>query len=249
MSKVTGIIIAKNEEEMIGASLDSLTFCDQIVVVDTGSTDSTRELAEKKGAKVYTLSENDFAKIREFGASKVRTRWMFYLDADERVTENLANEIRSKIKDQNSNINAFRITRKNFYLGKHEWPTTEKLERLFLRSALEGWKGELHETAQVKGEIGELGGEILHYTHRDLASMVEKTNLWSEKEALLRLEADHPKMSWWRFPRVMLQAWYTSYMKEKGWKAGTAGLIESFYQMFSIFITYAKLWELQEKKK
>jgi hypothetical protein len=66
-------------------------------------------------------------------------------------------------------------------------------------------------------------------------------------EANLRIQANHPKMSWWRFFRVMFTAFYGSYIKQEGWRAGTAGLVESIYQAFSMFITYAKLWEKQQK--
>lgn len=129
----------------------------------------------------------------------------------------------------------------------YPWPKIEMLERLFRTSQLKGWHGKLHETPDVNGVVGELHAPLFHYTHRDLSSMVEKTNTWSEVEAKLRLDANHPKMTWWRFPRVMLSAFYDSYIKQKGYKAGTAGLIESIYQGFSMFITYAKLWELQTK--
>ena len=118
----------------------------------------------------------------------------------------------------------------------------------FRRDGIRGWEGELHETAKVKGDIADFVSPMLHFTHRDFSSMVEKTNSWSEKEAELRMIAHHPKITWWRFPRVMLAAFYHSYITEKGWKVGTAGLLESMFQAFSIFITYAKLWELQQRK-
>ena len=70
---------------------------------------------------------------------------------------------------------------------------------------------------------------------------------WSTIEAELRFKARHPKMTWWRFPRVMFTAFYDSYIKQKGYKVGAVGIMESMYQAFSIFITYAKLWELQNK--
>ena len=108
--------------------------------------------------------------------------------------------------------------------------------------------GELHETAKVNGGIGELQGLIYHYTHWDLFSMLQKTILWSDIEAKLRIDSNHPSMSWWRFIRVMITAFYDSYIKQGGYSVGTIGLIESMYQAFSIFVTYANLWELQEKE-
>jgi hypothetical protein len=78
--------------------------------------------------------------------------------------------------------------------------------------------------------------------------MVQKTNSWSDIEARLRLEANHPPVSWWRIIRVMITGFVNSYFSQQGWRAGTVGFIESIYQAYSIFITYAKLWELQQKK-
>jgi len=134
-------------------------------------------------------------------------------------------------------------------LGNHEWTAIEKLERLFKKDALKSWKGQLHESPEIQGEAGELDGFLLHYTHRDLASMLTKTNEWSAIEAKLRYDTFHPQMEWWRFFRVMWTGFSNSYIQQGGWKVGTAGLIESVYQGFSMFVTYAKLWEMQEKVK
>ena len=107
---------------------------------------------------------------------------------------------------------------------------------------------ELHESAKIKGTVGRLSGELLHFTHRNLDSMLQKTIEWSEIEAQLRINAHHPTMTWWRFLRVMLTAFYDSYIRQKGWKVGVVGIIEAMYQSFSMFITYARLWEMQQKK-
>ena len=91
-----------------------------------------------------------------------------------------------------------------------------------------------------------MSGFLLHFTHRDLSSMVEKTIEWSEIEAELRFQAGHPEISWWRFPKVMFGEFYNYFIKQRGFKAGTVGIIESIYQVFSIFVTYARLWEKQK---
>ena len=78
--------------------------------------------------------------------------------------------------------------------------------------------------------------------------MLSKTIAWSSQEALLRYNSGHPKMSWWRFPRVMISAFLSSYVKQQGYRAGVVGIIEGIYQSFSMFVTYAKLWELQKSQ-
>lgn len=251
MIKISAIVITKNAENLIADCLDSLSFADEIVVVDNKSEDRTREICEKMGAKVFEHESQDFSQARNFGLKKALGEWILYVDADERVDKNLKNAITHLTKDSGSvqQFNAYFLKRKNFYFGNHEWPYIEHLERIFRRDKLEGWQGKLHESPKIKGEIGELGGYLLHYTHRDLYSMVKKTMEWSKIEAELRFRSGHPKMSWWRFPRVMLIAFFDSYVKQGGWKAGTIGLIESMYQSFSIFVTYARLWEMQNKLK
>lgn len=245
--KLTGIVITKNEEKTIEDCLKSLSFCDEIIVVDSNSQDKTEEIAKKNGAKVYSENFKDFSESRNFGLEKAEGDWILYVDADERVSQELADDIKSKIKSPEFKV--YKVIRKNYYFGNNAWPYLEKLERLFLKKDFKGWTGKLHESPVYDSKTGILNGFLLHYTHRDLFAMVEKTNKWSDTEALLRFNSNHPKMTWWRFPRVMLTAFFDSYIKQGGWKAGAVGVIESMYQSFSIFITYAKLWELQNLKK
>lgn len=246
MKRISVIVIAKNEEKMIADCLDSVSFCDEIIVIDTGSKDRTSEIAKRMGALVFKYITDDFSDMRNFGLRKAANEWVLYVDADERAAPELISGIKHQaLGVEKSDISAYEIKRKNFYFGNHEWPYIEKIERLFRKDALKGWKGKLHESPIFEGRSEELSGFLLHYTHRDLTSMLEKTIEWAKIEAELRFNANHPKMIWWRFPRVMLTAFLGSYIKQRGYKAGTAGFIESIYQSFSIFITYARLWELQ----
>lgn len=245
--KLTAIIIAKNEENMIADCLETVSFCDEIIVVDSGSTDRTADIAERFGAKVVKRLNANFSELRNGGLMRAKGEWILYIDADERVSSELKTAILHAVQTEKEYA-AFKIERKNFYLGNNPWPKIELLERLFRKNKLKKWYGELHESPQVEGEIGSLTGFLLHYTHRDLTQMLQKTIIWSKTEAQLRFEAHHPKMTWWRFPRVMLSAFLDSYIQQKGIKAGTVGLIESYYQAFSAFVTYARLWEMQNSK-
>ena len=247
MSKISAIIIAKNEEKMIEECLESLSFCDEIVVIDNNSVDKTVEIAKKHKAEIYNTSSTDFSELRNLGLNKAKSEWVFYVDADERVGDDLKKEILDVI--QSNEFDSYFVKRKNYYLGKNEWPYIETILRLFRKDNISGWYGEIHESPKITGKTGILEGYLLHFTHRDLESMVLKTVIWSQTEAFLRLKANHPQITWWRIPRVMLTAFIKSYLLEGGYKAKTVGLIESVYQSFSIFITYAKLWELQNKEK
>lgn len=247
MNKISGVIIAKNASKTISKTLESLQFCDEIIVIDNISTDKTKEVAKKFNAKIYEFKSTSFADLRNEGLRKAKEEWILYVDSDEEVSKELKKNLLKEIA--NTSYSAFKVKRKNFYLGMHLWPYVENLERLFKKDTLKDWYGVLHETPRIQGTIGILDGYLYHYTHSDLSEMVEKTNEWSEIEAALRFDARHPRMTWWRFPRVMITAFYDSYFRQGGFKAGTAGIIESIYQAFSIFVTYAKLWELQEIKK
>lgn len=246
--KISAVIIAKNEERMIADALESIKFCDEIIVINNDSTDKTKEVSEKFKAQVFEFTSSDFSELRNFGLSKTTGDYILYLDADERVSSQLKEEIKKVTSTQND-TSAFRLKRKNFYFGENEWPLIEKMERLFKKEALSGWKGKIHESPIVNGEVGDLNGFLLHFTHRDLESMLEKTIEWSDTEALTRYNTGHPKISWWRFPRVMLTAFLDSFIGKRGFRAGSVGVLESLYQSFSSFITYAKLWELQNKDK
>ena len=244
--KISAVIIAKNEEKMIAEAIDSVAFCDEVIVIDNSSNDKTSEIALEKNAKVTKIESNNFSEIRNLGKDLAKAEWIFYIDADERVTTELRKSIQENIEKEE--FSAFKVLRQNFYMNR-KWPNIEEMERLFRKEALKRWTGKLHETPDYEGKIGILDGYLLHYTHRDLSQMLDKTIEWSDAEALERFSSNHPKMSWWRFLRVMLTSFIKSYFIERGFRAGTVGIIESLYQSYSSFITYAKLWEMQEKKK
>lgn len=243
---LSAIIIAKNAEDIVKDCLESLAFCDEIILVDNGSTDDTVTIAKSCGATIVKGVDNNFAESRNIGLHHAKGKWVLYADTDERVSQQLAKNIQDAIK-LDAYV-AYKLQRKNFYLGNHPWPTIEQPERLFLKSSLKEWYGKLHETPRVSGSIGLLDGYLLHFTHRDLESMLNKTTAWSKIEAQLRLDVNHPRVVWWRLLRVMLTGFFDSYIKQSGWKAGTAGFIESMYQSYSMFITYVTLWEMQKKK-
>jgi glycosyltransferase involved in cell wall biosynthesis len=246
MILLSAVIIAKNEEEMIADCIDALDFCDEIVLIDNESSDRTVEIAKHLGAKVYVDARKSFADRRNMGKERAKGKWILYVDADERIGKELAEEITEKITKKESEYVAYEIPRRDYRYGGVKWEYVGYFTRLFEKKHLKTWFGDLHESSKVDGNIGKLSSEMQHFTHRDLSQMLAKTIQWSGTEAKLRFDAHHPPMSWWRFPRVMIKAFFDSYIKEKGYKSGTAGLIEGIYQAYSMFITYARLWEMQQ---
>lgn len=248
---ISVVIITYNEEEVLEDCLKSThDFADEIILVDSGSTDNTVEIAKKYKARIIEHVLTSFSEQRNIGLKEAKGDWVYYLDADERLTPAFIKEAKSIISfyDASSDIAGFFINRKTFYFDK-DWHFTDQVQRLFYAKKLKGWHGIVHETPIIEGKYGSISSFILHFTHRNLEQMLEKTNKWSDYEAELRYKANHPRMSWWRFPRVIVTEFFKTYIARRGYKNGTEGIIESIYQAFSIFITYAKLWELQNKKK
>ena len=181
------------------------------------------------------------------GLTAAKGDWVLYLDADERITPALHKKLEHIMETFGpESPRGYYIIRQNYYLGTL-WPTRDKMHRFFRRDALLGWQGKLHETASVNGKVETISEPLIHNTHRALEEMLTKTNEWSKTEAKLRFQAHHPPVVAWRLVRVFITGFWQSYIRERGWRAGTVGMIESIYQGFSLFVTYAKLWELQQK--
>ncbi|MGI5828167.1 MAG: glycosyltransferase family 2 protein [Patescibacteria group bacterium] len=245
---LTAIILTHNEELMLPDCLKSVSWADEIIVIDKKSQDSTREIAEKFGAKVVTFEGEYFDEWRNVGITKASSPWIFYIDPDERVTPELKAEI-EKALDQEE-YKAFRMPRKNFWWGKEFkacGASPDYVTRLFKKNALKKWQGIIHESPLVEGETGTFDNPLLHYTHRDLMSGLRKSMSWTVMEAQLLFEADHPKISWWRLGKVSLEAFIRKYIKERGFTEGTEGFIESFVQAWNRFMVYEQLWEMQQK--
>lgn len=240
------VVLTKDSEDTLGKCLTSVKDLNsELVVLDSGSKDKTEEIAESFDAKFISKRFIDFSTQRNFGIDKTSGDWILYVDSDEELTEKFKEELLKKIS-QNSDLGGYFIKRKTYFFGKN-WGLTDKVQRLFLRSNFIEWNGIVHETPKIKGEFGIINNPINHYTHRELSQMVEKTNEWSNYEAALRFKSGHPRMTSWRFFRVITTAFFSSYFREKGYKNGTYGIVESIYQSFSMFITYAKLWEKQSR--
>lgn len=242
---IDAIIITRNEAPRLKRCLRALSFVDTIYVVDNDSTDDTVSIAKECGATVVANSGRDFGALRDIGAQKSHADWLLYIDADEFVSDSLREEILQKISNPSS-LCGYMLKRQNYYMGS-PWPVRDGMVRLIQRAALIKWEGSLHEHAVLSGKTGVLDNYLIHDTHRSLSEMTKKTNEWSEIEAQLRLKQNHPAIVEWRIFRVMCTGFFQSYIKERGITIGVVGLIESMFQGVSMFITYAKLWELQKK--
>lgn len=247
---LSAIIITKDEEQMIGDCLLSVKFADEIIVVDTGNTDRTNEIATSHKAKIVKSVGKDYSQFRNDGLKAAKGDWILYVDADERVTPLLKKEIGQIISSSEAK-STYAIPRQNIYLGKQMYYGgwgNDYVIRLFLKKNLTEWKNPLHEEPVFAGELEKLQNYLVHFSHRDLSSMLEKTLDFTNYEAQLRHEAKHPPVVWWRFLRVMFTEFWLRFVKLSAWRDGIVGIIDGMFQVFNSFIIYARLWEIQQKK-
>src|ERR1700757_2987312 len=116
MKNLSVVILTKNAENIIADCIDSVSFCDEIIVIDDYSTDRTAELAKHLGASVFPYSSESFAKKRNLGLQKAKGKWILYLDVDERVSDDLRKAIQTVLERKKDIYAAYRLNRKNFYL-------------------------------------------------------------------------------------------------------------------------------------
>lgn len=247
---ISVIVITKNAALKIKECLRSVKWADEILVLDGGSEDRTVEIAKKHGAKVTRQTGKNYSDWRNQGAKLARGDWLFYVDYDERVPKELELEIEQEVKG--GNYAAYAIPRRNIVFGKelkHGGWYPDYVLRLIKKPALVGWRGELHEQPEVKGEVGYLKSALVHHKEDDISDMVKKTNAWSEVEAKLLYKARHPQMTWWRFWRIMGTEILDRLIIKGGILDGGEGIIYGVYQGWSKFLTYAKLWEMQMSDK
>lgn len=242
------IIITKNEEDRIKTCLESVKWADEIIVADNGSRDKTLEIVKKYTKKIVIFIGEDFAAWRNRATQEASGEWILYVDPDERVLTSLKDEILQLIKTGKNS--AYAISRRNIIFGREVnydpfWP--DWVIRLIKKNALEGWVGKVHEYPKYTGSLGYTKNSFLHLTHRGVDQIVLKSLELSKIDARLRLESNHPKMSGWRFLRIFITEIFNQGIRRKGFFNGTIGIMDSILQAFSMYITYVRLWELQEK--
>jgi glycosyltransferase involved in cell wall biosynthesis len=242
---VSATIITLNEADHIAAAIDSVAWADEVIVVDSGSTDGTVAIARGKGARVETRVWSGWIDQKNHAASLARNDWIFSLDADERVTPGLAAEVAALLRTEPAR-RGYRIPRVTFHLGR--WVRTTDFypdyqTRLYDRRSAH-WQGKyVHESVVVDGGPGQLRGEIAHYSYRDLADQIERINRYTTLAARQMHEAGR------RANAVDLlmhppAAFFRNYVLRRGVLDGTVGLIISLTQAWSVYLKFAKLWEL-----
>ena len=246
MPRVSVTIITLNESAHIAEAIDSAAWADETLVVDAGSTDDTIAIARAKGVRVEVRAWTGWVDQKNYAASLAANDWIFSLDADERLTPALADEIRALLRAEPPR-RGYRVPRVTYHLGR--WMRTTDFypdfqTRLYDRRAAR-WRGKyVHESVTVDGGAGQLRNELLHYSYRDLRDHLDRINSYTTLAARQMREAGrragpldllvHP-------PAAFLR----NYLLRRGFLDGGAGLTLSLVNAYSVFLKFAKLWELQ----
>ncbi|HEV2339397.1 MAG TPA: glycosyltransferase family 2 protein [Patescibacteria group bacterium] len=245
---ISAVILTKNEEANIAACIDTVQWCNEIIVIDDNSTDKTVLLAKQKGAKVipHTL-ENDFANQRNFGIDEAKGDWVFFVDADEQVSKKLVREIQEKICG-NDERKAFLVKREDYVWNK-KLVHGETGNMWLVRLAQKGsgkWKGNVHEVWEVNGETENLENPLLHFPHPDIKSFLEEINFYTTLRAN-ELYVRRKKIHLFSILSFPAGKFLVTYVLKRGYRDGTAGFLVAMMMSFHSFLVRAKLWQLWQK--
>jgi len=246
--KISAFVIASNEESNIGACLATLSWADEIVVVDAMSTDRTREIAAEYDARVFSRPWEGYARAREYAISKCRFDWVLAVDADERVTPELRAEIEDVLRQ--TAYDGFLVPRKAFFLGRWirhcGWYPGHVL-RLAKRDRAWVTDRKVHEGMRVRGSVGSLANPLLHHTYPTIESYFARfdryTTLAAEEmfeESVRVRTADFVFRPLFMFAKM--------YLAKLGILDGLEGLMLCTFSSFYVLVKYAKLREMYRRR-
>jgi len=249
MQKLSVTIITLNEEQNIRDALESVKWADEIVVVDSGSTDKTVEICKEYTDKVFYNPWPGYMAQKNLAIDKASHTWILSIDADERVTPELVSEIKEVLKELKAD--AYYVPRHVFYLGRwinHSGWYPDRKIRLF-RSDKGRWGGiDPHDTVIVNGEVNCLKGDLIHYSFRDIAHHINTMNSFTTIAS-----KEYVKLGKrFRFRDILFRPFFMflkSYVLKQGFRDGLPGIIIAVTAGYHVFMKYAKLWELSRTQR
>lgn len=243
---LTAVVLCRNEADNLPRCLASAQFCDRILVIDDQSTDNSAKIAATAGAKVYRHNLNgDFSAQRNYALAQISTGWVLFVDADEEVSPELAQEVKTIV--DKPGFSAFYLPRTDFLWGRQlKYGDLKDFHLIRLAKKDSGlWQGKIHETWQVHGNIGTLSHPLYHYPHRTLYKFLHTLNFYSSVRAA---ELSHQKISV-AFPQVViypLGKFFYLYFWRLGLLDGTAGFIHAICMSFYTFLVRGKLFLIKQ---
>lgn len=249
MPPLTVTVITRNEAEALADALRSVSWADEIIVVDAESTDETVAIARQFTERVYVRPWKGYIDQKNHAASLATHDWIFSLDADERVSSQLAEEIRTLMASEPA-APAYRMPRVSFYFGR--WMRTTDMYpdfqlRLYDRRHAR-WDGKyVHESVRADGAVAYLKNDLQHHPYRDLSEHLIRMDRYTTLAARQMHEQGRRTSAIGMLAHTKL-AFLRNYVLKGGFRDGTAGLVISLVNSYYVFLKLAKLWELQRKK-
>ena len=242
---IAAVVITKNEEVNIQACLDSLAWVDEMIVVDAQSADRTVELAKAYTPCVHVRPWPGYGPQKNFAMDQATADWVLIVDADERVTDELREEILAVLKEAGPTI-AYRIPRRNYYYGRWirgagQYPDLQL--RLLRRGCGQYNDLPVHEHLEVVGPIGDMKGHLNHHTHPTVLSHEMKIERYSMLAAEERIRSSKPEAEWYHLVFNPLWTFVKFYLLRRGYRDGLPGLTMSGFSAAHVLLKYVKLWE------
>jgi len=248
-------MVTLNEAANLPRTLDSVRWAGEVVLIDSGSTDGTQEIARKMGAKVIEEPWKGFAAQKNFAIEQTTGEWILSLDADEEVSAELAREVGLLLEGEPA-FAAYRIPRLNHFLGKPlrhggYWPDPKL--RLFRRDAARFEERPIHETMKAEGPVGTLRGALIHHCYSTLEEYVEHMNRYSTVAARMLVETGRAPRSLaglaWSALLNPLATFIYNYVFRAGFLDGREGLLQHLNHSVYIHWKFVKAWQTAKGTK
>lgn len=245
---LSALVITKNEAQNVDRCLDALGFCEEVVVLDSGSTDGTVERARERGARIVERRFTSYADQKDYGRTVARHPWVLAVDADEVVSAELASEIAARIESGiPDRIAAFEVPFRNRFRGvwiRHAGYYPDRHIRLFRRDRCRyDPERPVHERLICEGSVEVLSGHVDHHTFESIARFVEKSACYSDVWARSQ-HARGQRAGVLTILSHTLGRFVRAYVLRRGFLDGSLGLVMSGLQAAEVFQKYARLWEL-----
>jgi glycosyltransferase involved in cell wall biosynthesis len=249
--KISATIITFNEQSNIKAACESVAWADEVVVVDSNSTDQTRELAEACGARIITNAWPGFGAQKQFAVEQAKHDWIFSLDADERVSDELRNSIQSlRSANESALADGYEIARRTYYQQRWirggGWYPDRQL-RLFKKTKGRWKERHIHESVMMNpgARVGKLAGDLLHYTSQDAAHHHRMIGERYAPLAALQMFEDGRRTSVFGVASAGPAAFIRSLILKGGLRDGFAGFTIASFAAHHAFLKHLMLWEKQ----
>lgn len=240
--KISALAITFNEEDNIKRYVESLSFADEIIIVDSFSTDATPEIAKTMNVKFLQKKFENFSDQRNYAIQQASNDWILFFDLDEMVTPSLEKEIRDVLAKNDNNI-AYQVKRKFHFMGRHirfgGWQT-DRVIRLFNRNYCT-YTGLVHESISPNGAVGALKEQVDHFSYKSFDNYNGKLTMYSKLQAENLYNKKKRPTGYHFFFRPMYRFCW-QYFYRLGMLDGKEGFILAYVHSFSVFKRYLQLW-------